>query len=198
MSKVVTLPLTDFESVSGASNSIEARWSLDSPVGECVRHSFESADDDVTDSARCLPAGSNYGDGHQKAWTRRRRSCRRDIAFVRRPSGHRGDSAILNQTDHHILVADDGEYPAGFITGVKVTQPDKGTEMFVYELAVDEGHRRRGLGSALANELATLARERGCRGIWVLTNEMNSAALATYAHSGGTVESKSTMVAWTI
>ena len=37
----------------------------------------------------------------------------------------------------------------GFVSGVEVTHPDKGTEMFLYELAVDEPFRRRGIGRAL-------------------------------------------------
>ena len=38
----------------------------------------------------------------------------------------------------------DGELPVGMVTGVETTHPDKGTEMFLYELSVDVGpHRRR-------------------------------------------------------
>jgi hypothetical protein len=38
-------------------------------------------------------------------------------------------------------VAYDGERPVGMVTGVETTHPDKGTEMFLYELAVDETAR---------------------------------------------------------
>ena len=56
---------------------------------------------------------------------------------------------FLAEPTHHLLVAyEDGE-PAGFVTGVETTHPDKGTEMFLYEIGVDEPARRRGTGTAL-------------------------------------------------
>ena len=45
------------------------------------------------------------------------------------------------------------------VTGVETTHPDKGTEMFLYELAVDEAARDRGVGRALVAALADLARD---------------------------------------
>jgi ribosomal protein S18 acetylase RimI-like enzyme len=41
--------------------------------------------------------------------------------------------------------------------GVEMTHPDKGTEMFLYELSVAESHRNRGIGSALLAALANHA-----------------------------------------
>jgi len=76
---------------------------------------------------------------------------------------------------HHLLIAYEDERPAGFVSGVEVTHPDKGTEMFVYELAVDEPFRRRGIGRALLERLAMVARGAGCYGMWVLTDEDNVA-----------------------
>ena len=90
---------------------------------------------------------------------------------------------------HHLLVALEGERAVGFVSGVEVTHPDKGTEMFLYELAVDESARNRGIGRALVRELAELARARGCYGMWVLTDDCNPAALRTYAAAGGARES---------
>ena len=46
----------------------------------------------------------------------------------------------------------------GFTTGVEMTHPDKGTEMFLYELEVTEAFRRRGIGFALLTQLKELAR----------------------------------------
>jgi hypothetical protein len=48
---------------------------------------------------------------------------------------------FLAEPGHHLLVAYDGERPVGMVTGVETTHPDKGTEMFLYELAVDETAR---------------------------------------------------------
>jgi len=71
------------------------------------------------------------------------------------------------------------------VTGVEVTHPDKGTEMFLYELAVGEPWQRQGIGRSLVEALVDLARERGCYGMWVLTDEDNEAAVATYTSAGG-------------
>ena len=45
------------------------------------------------------------------------------------------------------------------MSGVETMHPDKGTEMFLYELDVAEGPRQ-GVGRALVAALADLARER--------------------------------------
>jgi ribosomal protein S18 acetylase RimI-like enzyme len=104
---------------------------------------------------------------------------------------------FLNAEDHHILVAYDGEAVAGFVSGVEMTHPDKGTEMFLYELGVEAPFRRRGYGTALVRALAELARARRCYGMWVLTDEDNSAALATYAAAGARREPAQVMLSWT-
>jgi ribosomal protein S18 acetylase RimI-like enzyme len=79
-----------------------------------------------------------------------------------------------------------------------MTHPDKGTEMFLYELAVGEQFRNRGLGRALVSELADLARERGCYGMWVLTDDGNPAALRAYVAAGGVREQPdAVLLSWT-
>jgi len=65
-------------------------------------------------------------------------------------------------------------------------------------LAVDESHRRQGIGAALAGALRELARERGCYDMWVLTDEDNEAALGTYRKSGAAEESTHVMLTWPI
>ncbi len=63
--------------------------------------------------------------------------------------------AFLADERHHLLVAFDGEAPAGFVTGVELLHPDKpGPEMFLYELGVDEAFRGRGIGRALVEALS--------------------------------------------
>jgi ribosomal protein S18 acetylase RimI-like enzyme len=97
---------------------------------------------------------------------------------------------------HHLLIAYEDELPAGFVSGVELTHPDKGTEMFLYELAVDEAFRRRGIGKALVGELLAIARSHGCYDMWVLTDHDNDAALATYRSTGTNDESSHVMLTW--
>lgn len=103
---------------------------------------------------------------------------------------------FLAEPAHHLCLAYEGGEPAGFVSGVELTHPDKGTEMFLYELAVDERFRRRGIGSALIAALVDLARTRGCYGMWVLTDADNSAALATYQSIGPSQHSEQSMITW--
>ncbi|NBH12164.1 GNAT family N-acetyltransferase [Amycolatopsis sp. SID8362] len=98
---------------------------------------------------------------------------------------------------HHLLIAYADDVPAGMVTGVEMTHPDKGTEMFLYELGVDELFRGRGVARALVSALADLARERNCYGMWVITDEDNAAARMTYSRAGGALEDKQVVFVWT-
>ncbi len=103
---------------------------------------------------------------------------------------------FLGAEGHHLLMAFDAGDPVGFVSGVETTHPDKGTEMFLYELGVHPGHRRRGIGKALVAALATLARERGCYGMWVATEPDNEAALATYQSAGASEPEAAVVLSW--
>ncbi len=103
---------------------------------------------------------------------------------------------FLASPGHHLLFAEEDGEPAGFVSGIEMTHPDKGTEMFLYELGVAEPHRGRGIGSALVAALRDLAIEVGCNGMWVLTDAANPAALATYRAAGATEREPTEMLSW--
>jgi ribosomal protein S18 acetylase RimI-like enzyme len=104
---------------------------------------------------------------------------------------------FLAEDGHHLLIAYEGERSVGFVSGVEMTHPDKGTEMFLYELAVDEAARHRGIGRALVERLASVARDAGCYGMWVVTDHDNEAARATYERTGAVPESGQVVEVWT-
>jgi [ribosomal protein S18]-alanine N-acetyltransferase len=104
---------------------------------------------------------------------------------------------FVAEWNHFLFVAYDGDVAFGFVSGVETTHPDKGTEMFLYELAVDESSRNRGIGTALVTRLADTARARGCYGMWVLTDHDNDAAIRTYTAAGATDREDSVMLSWT-
>ena len=112
---------------------------------------------------------------------------RPDLAATRR---------FLAEPTHHLLVAYDGATQLGFVTGVELTHPDKGTEMFLYELGVDAAARGRGVGGTLVRALADVAREAGCYDMWVLADADNAAAQATYARAGGRESSRPVLLEW--
>ncbi|MCW2540776.1 MAG: hypothetical protein JWN95_2501 [Frankiales bacterium] len=129
----------------------------------------------VTDAA-AVPAGSELFDGPPIPSATRR---------------------FLGSTDHHLLYAyDESDRVLGMISGVETTHPDKGTEMFLYELSVAEDARRAGVGSALVAALAELGRDRGCYGMWVGTEPDNAAALATYRRAGALREEDFVSLTW--
>lgn len=113
------------------------------------------------------------------------------------PARDDATTRFLDDPSHHLLVAYERDAPAGFVSGVEITHPDKGTEMFLYELGVDRRFRGRGIGRSLVTALAELARDRGCYGMFVLTDHDNRAALATYRSAGGVREADGiVMLSW--
>jgi ribosomal protein S18 acetylase RimI-like enzyme len=116
--------------------------------------------------------------------------------FDEAPSGA-WTAKFLRSEGHHILMAIDDGTAVGFVSGVETTHPDKGTEMFLYELSVHADHRKRGIGKALVESLATLASERGCYGMWVGTEPDNAAALATYVAAGAEPPEPFMTLSWT-
>jgi ribosomal protein S18 acetylase RimI-like enzyme len=106
-------------------------------------------------------------------------------------------AAFLADPRHHLLIATvDGE-PAGFVSAIELLHPDKERpEMFIYELGVDEAFRRQGAASALLQRLLEICRERGCREMFVLTDEENDAAMRTYRKAGGGREPDPVMFLW--
>ena len=104
---------------------------------------------------------------------------------------------FLQAPGHHILMALEGDDAVGFVTGIELSHPDKGTEMLLYELSVLEEHRRRGIATELVNALKALAEERGCYGMWVGTEHDNVAALATYRAAGDPERESFVGLTWT-
>lgn len=105
---------------------------------------------------------------------------------------------FLDEPTHHLLLAyqDSVNEPIGFVSGVEMTHPDKGTEMFIYELAVHESYRQRGAATALLNELAEIAQAQGCYGMWVLCDHDNTAGIASYDKAGAQRWDDTRMATW--
>jgi ribosomal protein S18 acetylase RimI-like enzyme len=112
------------------------------------------------------------------------------------PPTERWTAEFLSREGHHLLVALGDDRPLGFVSGVETTHPDKGTEMFLYELSVHPDHRRQGIGRALVLALADLARERGCYGMWVATEEGDVPALETYRSAGAEAPEACMTLTW--
>ena len=104
---------------------------------------------------------------------------------------------FLGRPGHHLLFAyDDAGVAVGMISGVEMTHPDKGTEMFIYELGVAPAVRQRGVATELVRALAGVARANGCYGMWVGTETDNAAAQATYRKAGASEEAPFVLLNW--
>jgi GNAT superfamily N-acetyltransferase len=68
--------------------------------------------------------------------------------------------------------------------------------MFLYELGVEDNVHGRGIGRSLVERLAELARDRGCYGMWVLTDKEKAAALASYEGAGAVREGDQMVLGW--
>ena len=127
------------------------------------------------DEGEVLRASHLFDDAVDEAWARR----------------------FLEQPNHHLGLAVREGRPAGFVSGVEMTHPDKGTEMFLYELGVDDAHRGHGIGTALVHGAASTgpaARGATACGCW--TSRDNVAALATYRATGPDEESDEVLLGW--
>ena len=103
---------------------------------------------------------------------------------------------FLSRSGHVMLLAQVGGRPVGFITGIEMAHPDKGVEMLLYELGVDEQHRRRGIGRQLVEALVDRARDRGCRGMWVPIAADDMPAIATYRSAGAGEPEEAGILSW--
>ena len=97
--------------------------------------------------------------------------------------------ALLADPRTLMLVAFDGDRPVGLVLAHDLPRRhgDR-AKLFVYEVDVVESHQRRGIAPALLARLAELARERGIRVGFVLTDPGNGPANALYRSAGGATE----------
>ena len=98
--------------------------------------------------------------------------------------------AFLADARHHLLIAfTEKDEPAGFVTAVELLHPDDSNpEMFLNELGVEPQFRRRGIATALLEELIQLCNSRGCSEMWLGTEEENTPAIRTYEATGARKE----------
>lgn len=105
---------------------------------------------------------------------------------------------FLGDGGHHLVLAFDGDRPVGMITVIECTYPDRGTEMFIYDMRVEEDRRKGGLAHAMLDALESLARDTLCVGVWVETGtgDKNAGARATFKSRGATEDGERIRYSW--
>ena len=93
---------------------------------------------------------------------------------------------FLADPRHHLAVAIDDGLVVAFASAVHYIHPDKPPQLWINEVAVAPTHRRRGLGKSVLQALFEVGRAHRCTEAWVLTDRLNTAAMALYSSVGGT------------
>jgi ribosomal protein S18 acetylase RimI-like enzyme len=95
-------------------------------------------------------------------------------------------SSFLSNPLNFLLVALDDNEPVGFVLAYQLQRIDgESAKMFLYEIGVADNYRRRGIGSALINELDRICKDGSFINMFVLTNESNIPATGLYLKTGG-------------
>jgi ribosomal protein S18 acetylase RimI-like enzyme len=109
----------------------------------------------------------------------------KDCAAFDNPVDPASLAAFLADSGHEMVFAETGGAVAGFASGTVLLHPDKPPAFFINEVGVVPEMRRKGIAAALCKMLIGIARDRGCRGIWLATEGDNAAARALYRRLGG-------------
>ncbi len=92
---------------------------------------------------------------------------------------------LLAREDFIPLVAvEDDKVIGGLAAYVLHKFEQERSEIYIYDLAVDEAHRRRGVATALINKLREIARERGAWVIYVQADHGDDPAIKLYESLG--------------
>jgi ribosomal protein S18 acetylase RimI-like enzyme len=106
-----------------------------------------------------------------------------------RPADVRALRRYLLDGRNIFIVAEMQGRPIGFLRGTVLGQiRTRRPQMFLYEIGVRDGYRRRGIGTELVRVLLQYCRTRGFDEVFVLTDPANRAAVRLYRATGGTTE----------
>jgi [ribosomal protein S18]-alanine N-acetyltransferase len=109
------------------------------------------------------------------------------------PPNPKAVRTYLSDDRNVFLIAYEEDGPVGFLRGTELGQlKSERKQMFLYEIAVKDSHRRRGIGTELVRTLLRHCRERGFEEIFVFTDDpANVAAVRLYRSTGAVTETVS-------
>ena len=97
--------------------------------------------------------------------------------------------ALLSRPHIIALVAERGDEVVGGLIAYELEKFEKKkSEIYLYDLAVANAHRRLGIASRLIEELRAIARERGVQDIFVQADRGDKAAIKLYENFGQSEE----------
>ena len=102
-------------------------------------------------------------------------------------------AAFLDDSRHVMMLAEAEGRVVGMASGSELLHPDKAPQLFINEVGVAPGWRRRGIARALVAGLVEVARVRGCDYVWLGTETDNEGGNACFGSVPG-VENGGTFV----
>jgi aminoglycoside 3-N-acetyltransferase I len=101
------------------------------------------------------------------------------------PSSQEYLERLLGSECFITLVALEGDRVVGGLTAYELQKfEQERSEVYIYDLAVDESHRRRGIATSLITELKKIAAARGAGVIFVQADYGDDPAIALYTKLG--------------
>ena len=96
---------------------------------------------------------------------------------------------LLSRDGFHVLVAVEDGMLIGGVTAYELDMYKAAIkEMFLYEIAVKEGHRQKGVAKALIDFLKKIGVNKGMKEMYVGTTSDNTPAMKLYRATGGEAE----------
>jgi aminoglycoside 3-N-acetyltransferase I len=103
---------------------------------------------------------------------------------ARRPSPGYLRTLLARDTFIALAAVDGGDVVGGLAAYVLHKFEQERSEIYIYDLAVAEAHRRRGIATALIDELRAIGRASGAYVIFVQADQGDDAAIALYDKLG--------------
>ncbi|WP_429911444.1 AAC(3)-I family aminoglycoside N-acetyltransferase [Glycocaulis sp.] len=100
------------------------------------------------------------------------------------PSAGYRDRLLANPDFIALAAVDSGEVVGALAAYVLVKFEQERSEIYIYDLAVDEAHRRKGVATALVNETRRLAHDVGAWVVYVQADHVDPPAVALYTKLG--------------
>lgn len=96
---------------------------------------------------------------------------------------------FLGNASNFLVVAEVDGAIIGYVLAYQIDRVDQdAASMFIYDIEVEDGHRRGGAGAALISHIRRMADERRMLETFVFTNRSNKEAVAFYESTGGRME----------
>ena len=89
-------------------------------------------------------------------------------------------AAYLNEPNHFMVLAFEGDLVVGQCAAVLHRHPDKPIELYIDEVGTASTHRRQGIARLMLDEMFAWGRELGCTEAWLGTEVDNVAARGLY------------------